>query len=138
MDQLRPRLFSGLGAAVLLAALVGSPTATLAKSPGITGDVRTVANGGTINPTTGDFTSSGAGDVATGEFPGVEDEDGADPYEGTIDRSLSNGSGHGASVNTGQKAKSNPTQLGGFEGLNHYQQRYSRGGNQFSIEPPDQ
>ena len=26
----------------------------------------------------------------------------------------------------------------GFEGLNHYQQRYSRGGNQFSVEPPDQ
>jgi hypothetical protein len=26
----------------------------------------------------------------------------------------------------------------GFEGLNHYQQRCSRGGNQFSVEPPDQ
>src|SRR5205823_10219395 len=36
------------------------------------------------------------------------------------------------------KAKSNPTFNVGFEGLNHYQQRYSRGGNQFSVEPPDQ
>ena len=26
----------------------------------------------------------------------------------------------------------------GFEGLNHYQNRYARGGNQFSLEPPDQ
>src|SRR5207237_9647668 len=25
-----------------------------------------------------------------------------------------------------------------FEGLNHYQERFSRGGNQFSLEPPDQ
>jgi hypothetical protein len=41
-------------------------------------------------------------------------------------------------VNSGKKAKSNPTFNFGFEGLNHYQQRYSRGGNQFSVEPPDQ
>ncbi len=41
-------------------------------------------------------------------------------------------------MNSGQKAKSNPTFNSGFEGLNHYQQRYSRGGNQFSVEPPDQ
>src|SRR5215467_3799597 len=33
---------------------------------------------------------------------------------------------------------SNPAFNSGFEGLNHYQQRYSRGGNQFSVEPPDQ
>jgi hypothetical protein len=26
----------------------------------------------------------------------------------------------------------------GFEGLNAYQQRYARGGNQISLEPPDQ
>ena len=41
-------------------------------------------------------------------------------------------------MNSGKKAKSNPTFNSGFEGLNHYQQRYSRGGNQFSVEPPDQ
>src|SRR5436189_3184430 len=55
-----------------------------------------------------------------------------------VDRSLSGGVGHGPSVNSGKKAKSNPTFVTGFEGLNHYQQRYSRGGNQFSLEPPDQ
>ena len=41
-------------------------------------------------------------------------------------------------MNSGKKAKSNPQFNSGFEGLNHYQQRYSRGGNQFSVEPPDQ
>ena len=39
---------------------------------------------------------------------------------------------------SGKKAKSNPQFVTGFEGLNFYQQRYARGGNQFSVEPPDQ
>src|SRR5207247_10048482 len=46
--------------------------------------------------------------------------------------------GRGSSVNSSLKAKSNPEFNVGFEGLNHYQQRYTRGGNQFSLEPPDQ
>ena len=78
------------------------------------------------------------------EFPG--EEDGADSgrwpatdSSGTIvDRSLSHGNSHGASVSSGKKAKSNPTFKNGFEGLNLFQQRYARGGNQFTVEPPDQ
>src|SRR5207237_1652161 len=67
---------------------------------------------------------------------GGESRKGPDPYNGTI--SFSTGAGGGPSVTSGKKAKSNPTFNFGFEGLNHYQQRYSRGGNQFSVEPPDQ
>jgi hypothetical protein len=95
---------------------------------------------GTGSPQTGDFTPSGASDITQAEFPGQEDEaDGPGPYPGTIvDRSLSTGVGNGVSVNSGKKAKSNPQFNSGFEGLNHYQQRYTRGGNQFSLEPPDQ
>jgi hypothetical protein len=95
---------------------------------------------GTGSPHTGAFTPSGSGDVTGGEFAGGGDsEEGPDAYGGTIvDRSLSTGGGQGVSVNSGKKAKSNPTFTSGFEGLNHYQQRYSRGGNQFSVEPPDQ
>jgi hypothetical protein len=95
---------------------------------------------GTGSPQTGAFTPSGSGDVTGGEFAGGGDsEEGPDAYGGTIvDRSLSTGGGQGVSVNSGKKAKSNPTFNFGFEGLNHYQQRYSRGGNQFSVEPPDQ
>jgi hypothetical protein len=95
---------------------------------------------GTGGPQTGEFTPSGAGDVTSAEFPGQGDgEEGVDAYSGNIvDRSLSTGPGNGVSVNSGKKAKSNPTFDFGFEGLNHYQQRYSRGGNQFSVEPPDQ
>jgi hypothetical protein len=95
---------------------------------------------GTGSPRTGDYTPSGAGDVTQAEFPGQLDEaDGPAPYPGIIvNRSNSRGTGNGASVNSGQKAKSNPQFDLGFEGLNFFQQRYARGGNQFSVEPPDQ
>jgi hypothetical protein len=102
---------------------------------------RQIPLSGTSSPQTGDYAPSGDGDVTQAEFPGQEDEaDGSPgPYPGTIvDRSLSNGTGHGVSVNSGKKAKSNPQVKASFEGLNFYQQRYARGGNQFSVEPPDQ
>jgi hypothetical protein len=95
---------------------------------------------GTAAPQTGDFTPSGDGDVTQAEFPGQLDTDsGPGPYPGTIvNISLSTGTGRGVSVNSGKKAKSNPAFNTGFEGLNLYQQRYARGGNQFTVEPPDQ
>jgi hypothetical protein len=79
-------------------------------------------------------------DATQAEFPGQIDEpNGPGPYPGIIfDRSLSNGTGNGVSVNSGKKAKSNPVFNFGFEGLNLFQQRYARGGNQFTVEPPDQ
>jgi hypothetical protein len=91
--------------------------------------------GGTGSPRTGDFTPTDGG-VTEDEFPTGDDDEGPDPYNGTI--SFSTGAGGGPSVSSGTKAKSNPAFNLGFEGLNHYQQRYSRGGNQFSVEPPDQ
>ncbi len=107
---------------------------------GAAADTRLIPAGGTGSLQTGGFTPTGIGDATQAEFPGQMDSDeGPGAYPGSIvDRSLSTGSGHGASVNSGAKAKSNPTFNFGFEGLNHYQQRYSRGGNQFSVEPPDQ
>ncbi|HEX9117389.1 MAG TPA: hypothetical protein VGA61_15075, partial [Anaerolineae bacterium] len=105
------------------------------------GTTRQIGIAGVSAPVTGAFSPSGSGDLTQAEFPGQMDEpDGsAGPYPGTIvNRSLSRGSANGASVNSGPKAKSNPTFNTGFEGLNFYQQRYARGGNQFSVEPPDQ
>jgi hypothetical protein len=99
-----------------------------------------VSLAGTGSPRTGDFTPSGSGDVTQAEFPGEpDDEAGPGAYPGVIvNRSISRGVGNGVSVNSGPKAKSNPQFDTGFEGLNFYQQRYARGGNQFSVEPPDQ
>ena len=99
-----------------------------------------VSNAGTSSPQTGDFTPSGSGDQTLAEFPGQLDGDnGPGPYPGTIvNRSLSPDTSNGVSVNSGKKAKSNPQFNTGFEGLNLFQQRYARGGNQFTVEPPDQ
>ncbi len=104
------------------------------------GTTRLIPSGGTTSLQTGGFTPSGDTDVTQAEFPAQEDEAaGPGPYPGTIvNRSLSQGTGTGVSVNSGKKAKSNPTFNMGFEGLNLYQQRYARGGNQFTVEPPDQ
>src|SRR6185312_4734280 len=111
--------------------LVGIPNAHAASQ---------IPLSGTGAPITGDAPASGIGDVTQVEFAGQSDEDAdADIYPGIInDQSLSNGSGNGVSVNSGQKAKSTAQFNTGFEGLNHYQQRYARSGNQFSLEPPDQ
>jgi hypothetical protein len=97
---------------------------------------RQIPIGGTGVAQTGTFTPSD-GDMTQDEFPtGEESDEGPDPYDGTI--SFSAGAGGGPSVSSGKKAKSNPTFKFGFQGLNFYQQRYARGGNQFSVEPPDQ
>ena len=135
--QLRSRTKLGFGA--VLAVAVCAMTASAGTATGASASAALVPISGTGSPQTGEFTPSGPGDVTTAEFAGQGDDEIADAYNGNIvDRSLSTGGGHGVSVNSGKKAKSNPQFNTGFEGLNHYQQRYSRGGNQFSVEPPDQ
>jgi len=64
--------------------------------------------------------------------------DGDDFGEG-VNRSLPGVlTGHGRSINPSKKAKSNPALGTHFEGLNLHDQRFANGGNQFSVEPPDQ
>src|SRR5438034_10048858 len=137
-------LCTGVALAFVASSAITTPvSAVAAHSAGFY--VGQIAPSGTSSPQTGYFTPSGATDVTKAEFPGQVDEpDGSPgPYPGTIvNRSLSKGVGKGVSVNSGKKASSNllfnAAFNTGFEGLNHYQQRYSRGGNQFSLEPPDQ
>src|SRR5436190_3388531 len=69
------------------------------------GTTTQVPNGGTTSPVTGEFVPSGDGTQL--EFPAQEDEETADAYNGIVDRSLSTGTSHGVSVNSGKKAKSN-------------------------------
>src|ERR671939_1158439 len=120
-----------LGLALVAVAALGVWLAS-----GAMAESRQIPISGTGAAQTGAFTPSADG-VTQDEFPtGEESDEGPDPYDGTI--SLSTGAGGGPSVSSGKKAKSNPTFNFGFEGLNFYQQRYARGGNQFSVEPPDQ
>lgn len=133
---------SGLAVLSLLAGAAAVFHASSARAASaITGTTRTITLGGSGLPQSGDFTPSGSGDITQAEFPGELDsaEAGPAPYPGSIvNRSNSRGTGNGVSVNSGKKAKSNPQFNMGFEGLNLYQQRYARGGNQFTVEPPDQ
>ncbi len=131
------KAFAVLASLIVLFSLIGVAPA-VAAGGGVT---RQIPSSGTTSPQTGAFAPSGAGDVTQAEFVGsLDTAAGPGPYGGAIvNRSLSQGaSGGGASVSSGQKAKSDPQFVTGFQGLNHYQQRYTRGGNQFSVEPPDQ
>jgi hypothetical protein len=127
---MRLSIIRRLGLAVVVVAVlaVWTASAAMAGSP-------QVPLSGTGSAQTGAFTPSGAG-VTQDEFPAGDNAPGPNPYNGTI--SFSTAAGGGPSVSSGPKAKSNPVFNFGFQGLNHYQQRYSRGGNQFSVEPPDQ
>ena len=137
--RLRGRTKLALLAVLALAVVALSASAGTATGASA-GAGAAVPLAGTGNPQTGEFTPSGPGDATDQEFAGEgEDADeGPAPFDGSISLSGTGASGQGASVNSGKKAKSNPTFDMGFDGLNHYQQRYSRGGNQFSVEPPDQ
>lgn len=55
-----------------------------------------------------------------------------------LNRTLGGAPGPGVSAKSGKKAKSNPIVNLSFDGLNHRNQRLANGGNQFSLEPPDQ
>jgi hypothetical protein len=128
---MRMQILRRLGCAVVAVAALGVWFASSAMA-----ESRQIPMGGTGVAQTGEFTPSD-GAVTQDEFPtGEESDEGPDPYDGTI--SFSTGAGGGPSVTSGRKAKSNPTFKFGFQGLNFYQQRYARGGNQFSVEPPDQ
>ena len=134
--RLRGRTKLALGAVLVLAACALTASAGVATGRADSA-ASSVPRAGTGSPQTGAFTPSGTNDATDVEFAGgAEEESGPNPFAGSI--SLSTGVGHSNSVNSSLKAKSNPQFNFGFEGLNHYQQRYARGGNQFSLEPPDQ
>jgi hypothetical protein len=119
-------------------ALLASSLAIIAVFAAPAAQGRTIALSGTSSPQTGAFSPWDG--TAGAEFPGqVDTKDGPGPFPGSItNRSLSKGNGKGPSVTGSKKAKSNPVFDVGFDGLNIYQQRYARGGNQFTVEPPDQ
>lgn len=103
----------------IAALLIGIPNAFAATQ---------VSLSGTGAPVTGDAPASGSGIASQEEFS-EEPADDATPnsFSGTINLTPSSG-----------KAKSHPTFNVGWEGLNLYQQRYARQGNQLTLEPPDQ
>lgn len=118
----------------ILVSMIGIVPAGAQSSGGFT---RQISSSGTTSFQAG---PDGIDGLQWPEFAGGEgNEPGPAPFNGVItDRSQSQGTGNGVSVNSGKKAKSNPELNLSFDGLNFRQQRLANGGNQFSVEPPDQ
>jgi hypothetical protein len=108
----------------------------------------------TIAPTTVTLTKAGTGSFAGGgtapgpvndsaEFDAalVGDADSGDDEDlgAGVNRTIPTVvTGHGRLISPNKKAKSNPALGTHFQGLNLRDQRFANGGNQFSVEPPDQ
>ena len=82
----------------------------------------------------GDDADSGGVDADSGSF----DVDALTSTFGGVNRSIAKAPGAAQRTSGNGKAKSNPEVVRSFEGLNFNQQRFANGGNQFSVEPPDQ
>lgn len=131
LHRTRLARIAALAAPALVLAAIALPTGPAQAAS------QSVALAGTSSPITGASDTGSQGP----EFPAQDQEGTPDAFTGTItDRTLSLGHspGKGVSVGSTRKAKSDPTFQNGFEGLNLYQQRYARKGNQFTVEPPDQ
>src|SRR5262245_5139303 len=106
------------------------------------GSTRLIPSGGTTSLVAAPLgTASGIQDpefVTEVEGDEAGGEAGNDGHHG-VDRSFSGATtGNGRPVNPHKQAKSNPELGVHFEGLNFFNQRFANGGNQFSVEPPDQ
>jgi hypothetical protein len=135
------KLFAFCSMFVMLVSLTGVfPAAAAPLSAG--GTTRQIPSGGTVS-----FTAAALGTdvgVQEPEFSSAAEGDTADSggdshaFHG-VNRSFSSPTtGNGRTVNPHKQAKSNPELNLSMNGLNFRQQRLANGGNQFSVEPPDQ
>ncbi|HEU5199827.1 MAG TPA: hypothetical protein VFU32_09330, partial [Ktedonobacterales bacterium] len=67
------------------------------------------------------------------------DNGSGDDADGGVNRTLPGAKqGNGKPVSPNANPKSNPVLGTNFDGLDFFNQRFANGGNQFSVEPPDQ
>jgi hypothetical protein len=131
-------VISALGIALLIAVLGSvSVTATPPQQGPVTVKLQRIGSSS--------FASAPMATDVSGQQDEIDDAlngDDADSGSGSglgisINRSLpGTATGKGHSVNS--KPKSNPGLGLNFQGLNFHDQRFANGGNQFSVEPPDQ
>ena len=125
-----------------IAALVLSiaiPMSTGARALADTGPVaRQIAADGVTTAQASPLGDDAVVDIEVDDF-GMDDADVANSGdEGLLGRGLPTAGAGNASTKGSQKAKSNVQVDLSFDGLNFRQQRLANGGNQFSVEPPDQ
>jgi hypothetical protein len=124
---------------ITAAGLVALSSAGTALSAGVSRQIHSVGSG-IVNAV-----SPGSDAIANPEIDDAmmvlegHDDLGTDTSGGAVvNRSIAQGPGGGVPANSGKKAKSNPQMQLSFDAINFRQQRLANGGNQFSVEPPDQ
>jgi len=136
--------FSGRRALVLvsIAAVVGGVFTAVPASAAPASNTRSISSSGTTSFASNLDTTGG---VQSPELsPGAGSDAGtaaANPSSvpSLTDRSKSTGkSSEGENAGGSNRDGENLKQLASFDGLNHNAQRFANGGNQFSVEPPDQ
>ena len=123
-------LIAVVGMAFATCALGASPTALKLQKGGTTVPTTAPVGGAPLTSLELDPAMT-AGDADSGDG----DELGVQPV---VNRTIAHGHAGSNRMGNARRAKSNPQLLGGFDGLNFHDQRYANGGNQFSVEPPDQ
>ena len=123
-------LIAVVGMAFATCALGASPTTLKLQKGGTTVPTTTPVGGAPLTTLEQDPAMT-AGDADSGDG----DELGAQPV---VNRTIAHGHAGSSRMGNARRAKAHPELLGGFDGLNFHDQRYANGGNQFSVEPPDQ
>ena len=123
---------------LIAAAAMAFATCALGTSP----TTLKLQKGGTTVPTT---TPVGGAPLTALELDPAMTAGDADSGDGgelggqpVVNRTIAHGHAGSNRMGNAKRAKSNPQLLGGFDGLNFHDQRFANGGNQFSVEPPDQ
>jgi hypothetical protein len=123
-----------LGAYVIFHGSVRAAPFSGETIPLISGGSASLASG----PMATDF-STQPNEVDTTIIGGEADGSSSDGVDTGINRTLPGAvEGNGNPVNPSTNPKSQPVLGTNFEGLNLFDQRFANGGNQFSVEPPDQ
>jgi hypothetical protein len=131
----------GVLVAVGAVALGGFATVPAAATTG-SNTTRSISTSGTTSFGASAVGSAGIQQPETANAPvdsGSAPPTGANAPILPVDRSKTDGkSADGSGASDSKIEGSNPAQLASFDGLNHFAQRTANGGNQFSLEPPDQ
>jgi hypothetical protein len=102
----------------------------------------TLQRGGTTVPTTTPLGGASITNLELDPAMAGGDSDSGDGLDvaskPVVNRGITHGHAGSNRMGNANRAKSHPELLGGFDGLNFHDQRYANGGNQFSVEPPDQ
>jgi hypothetical protein len=126
--------------AILTLLVSAITTASVAAAPLMSGGTRQIPSGGTTSIRS---TAVGADGIQQPELrPGAGEDEGAGsfnrPRPGFKNGKFPKKPLDAPTVPSSLVAGSNPELNVSFDGLNHRDQRLANGGNQFSLEPPDQ